>query len=206
MRISFIGMTGSGKSYWSQKLQQKGYKIFCCDDLIEEKLGSELKKLGYSGIKDVAKWMGQPFEPQHKLASKKYLQFEKEVLLEIFAELEKSPHIKNVVIDTTGSVVYMDEFVHAGLKKFTTVLYFQIPDSVKDEMYQLYLKDPKPVIWGAQFRNFSDDPMKALAESYPKLLSYRTKKYEKLADMTFDYHTLRNPQFTPELFLQMLEV
>ena len=66
-------MSGSGKSYWSKKLQAKGFKRFCCDDLIEKKLENELKKLGYSGIQDVAKWMGQPFDTQYLRSSKEYL-------------------------------------------------------------------------------------------------------------------------------------
>ena len=38
MKISIVGMSGSGKTYWSKKLESEGFKRFCCDDLIEEKL------------------------------------------------------------------------------------------------------------------------------------------------------------------------
>ena len=71
MKLSIIGMSGSGKSYWSKKLQEeKGFKRFCCDDIIEQKLSHELKKFGYSGLHDVGKWMGQPFDPQYVKRSK----------------------------------------------------------------------------------------------------------------------------------------
>ena len=43
MRLSLIGMAGAGKSFWSGRLGLKGFNVFCCDELIAEKLGSELK-------------------------------------------------------------------------------------------------------------------------------------------------------------------
>jgi len=44
MTISLVGMSGTGKTYWSKQLESKGFKRFCCDDLIGEKLGTVLKK------------------------------------------------------------------------------------------------------------------------------------------------------------------
>jgi len=206
MIISFIGMSGSGKSYWSKQLQKRGYKWFCCDDLIEQKLSEELNKLGYSGINDVAKWMGQPFDPQYKTASKKYLQLENEVIEEIFAFIENSSVKEDIIIDTTGSVIYAQKELLQTLTRLAKVIYFETPDSVKEEMYKLYLKDPKPVLWGSVFKKTKDeDAMKTLARCYPKLLSYRSNKYEKLAHIKLDYHTLCNPEFTVDLFLQAIQ-
>lgn len=199
-------MSGSGKSHWSKKLQKIGFKRFCCDALIEEKLGEELKAQGYSGIQDVAKWMGQPFDLQYKKSSKKYLQFEKEILEEIFTYINKLPFKGDIIIDTTGSVVYLDEELLGILTKISKVIYLETPDSVKEEMYQLYRKDPKPVIWGDAYnRAKSEDAWKALAKCYPKLLAYRSKKYKKLAHIILDYHTLRSKNFTTELFLQAIQ-
>lgn len=113
MKLSLIGMSGSGKSYWSKKLQeQKGFKRFCSDDLIEKKLSSELKKFGYSGLHDVAKWLGQPFNLQNEERSRKYLYFEKEAMREILKAIEHSNNYnENIVVDTTGSVIYTEKWI-----------------------------------------------------------------------------------------------
>jgi len=194
-------MSGSGKSYWSKKLQAKGFKRFCCDDLIEKKLENELKKLGYSGIQDVAKWMGQPFDTQYLRSSKEYLTFEKEVLHEILIKIA-SLSTKDVVIDTTGSVIYAEKALLEKLAKTTKIIYINTPASVQEEMYQLYLKDPKPVVWGTMFEKMDQESnLEALARCYPLLLAYRTKKYKNLANITLDYHTLHDPQFSVDKLL-----
>jgi shikimate kinase len=204
MILSFIGMSGSGKSHWSKKLQEKGFKRFCCDDLIEEKLRDEFKRIGFSGIQDVAKWMGQPFDPQHKRSSKKYLQFENEVLKEILDQIENNVH-KDVVIDTTGSVIYTGKDRLERLIQQTKIIYFDTPDSVKTTMYKLYLKDPKPVIWGRKFKISKDESqMEALANCYPQLLAYRSKKYQNLAHKTLAYRILRDKNFSTEMLLEVI--
>jgi len=142
MRISLIGMSGSGKSYWSQKLETKGFKRFCCDDLIEEKLRTEFKALGYYGIQDVARWMGQPFDKQYESSSIRYLQYENEVMDKVIHSIRHSLSHKNLVIDTTGSVIYTGRNILEKLVRFTKVIYLDTPTSVKEEIYQLYLQNP----------------------------------------------------------------
>src|SRR3990167_7468724 len=125
--ISLIGMSGTSKSYWSKELQNKGFERYCCDDLIEEKLGKELKALGYSGIQDVAKWMGQPFDSQYPEKSKKYLDLEQEVLEEVMINAE-CPHHPGFVIDATGSVIYLGSGVLNRLSTLTRVVYLETPE------------------------------------------------------------------------------
>lgn len=205
MKISLIGMSGSGKTYWAKKLKAKGFKYFCCDDLIEEKLGDELKQLGYAGIKEVASWMGQPFDVRYSERSKKYLHCEKEVMNETFEALEHIPNIHDVVIDTTGSVIYTDISIMKKLSELTKVVYLQIPKTVQEEMYRLYLKDPKPVIWGSSFSQKNGETnMDALRRCYPKLLDFRIKKYEEIADIILNYQMLRNNTFGIEDFIEVV--
>lgn len=207
MKISLIGMSGSGKSYWSKQIQGKGFKRFCIDDLIEEKLGDELKHLGYNGINDVSKWMGQPFDQQYPQASKRYLDFEQEVTEEILTVIEKTKNHKNIVIDTTGSVIYLDKEILQKLSTLTTVVYLETPASIQQKMYQLYIKEPKPVIWGDSFNKKPHEKnIEALKRCYPELLAFRTKKYEKLADVTLDYFEVREPGFTLDTFLKKITV
>ncbi|MBD3202988.1 hypothetical protein GF327_01730, partial [Candidatus Woesearchaeota archaeon] len=67
MIISMIGMSNSGKTYWSKKLEKKyNFQRYTCDDIIRKKLKKILKKQGFSGIKDVSEWMGQPYEKRYE--------------------------------------------------------------------------------------------------------------------------------------------
>lgn len=206
MVLTLIGMSGTGKSYWSKKLEEKGFVRYCCDDLVEELLGSELKKLGYQGIQDVAKWMGQPYQPRYPQTSKRYLDLEKQVMQNICKTLKDTSKTSNIIIDTTGSVIYTGKEILEALSQLSTIIFLEVPQSIKDTMLKLYLEDPKPVIWGSSFKKKKGETdMQALARCYPLLLSYRTKLYKKYADIVLDYFTLRKQGFTYEDFLKMVQ-
>ncbi len=89
MILTLIGMSGTGKTYWSKKLEEKGFIGYCCDDLVEELLGNELKKLGYQGIQDVSKWMGQPYDAEYKETSATYLQVETAIMQKLLNDIAK---------------------------------------------------------------------------------------------------------------------
>ena len=129
MKVTLIGMSNAGKSYWSEKLEkEKGYKRICCDDLIEERLKPILKKGGYSGIKDVSKWMGQPYDEQYKKNSSQYLDCEISVMKDAVKLLETIQNDnKNIVIDTTGSVIYVNRKVLSKLAQISKVIYIETP-------------------------------------------------------------------------------
>lgn len=206
MKISLIGISNLGKTYWSKELEKVGFKRFGCDDLIEKKLGEELKRLGCSGLNAMAKWMGQPYEKRYQINSRKCLELEKQAVEEILSSLNNNlVNDENIVIDTTGSVIYLGGKIMASLKKSTTVVYLDTPVSIQKQMYQKYLENPKPVIWGNSFKiKKGQSPSEALEECYPKLLSFRSKRYQKYADITVDYFLLRNKNFTVEKFIKLL--
>ena len=58
-------MSNIGKTHLSKILCEVGFAHINCDDLIELKLEKKLKAVGYSGIKEVARWMGQPFDERY---------------------------------------------------------------------------------------------------------------------------------------------
>lgn len=206
MHISLIGMSNSGKSYWAKKLEEEGFIRLCCDDYIEEKLGSELKKLGYQGIADVSKWLGQPYEKSHIMHSKIYLGFEIESLQTFLNQLEHQLVNKNVIIDTTGSVIYTGKKLLLHLKKNTRIVYFNTPDSIKEEMFKSYIKNPKPVLWGKSFyKRARESDMDALKRCYPELLAFRVKRYEDLADVTINYFQVRKINFDVDNFIKHIE-
>jgi len=203
MKFSLIGMSGSGKTYWSKKLQKKGFKVLRCDDLLEKKLGAGFKNLGYSGIRDVARWMGQPFDGRYAKKSQEYLTCEKKAMEDILSEAETC---QNLIIDTTGSVIYLGNVILNKLSSVSKVVYIRADTSSIEKMFRLILKNLKPVIWGKSFnKNAGESNKQALTRCYPKLLEFRSKEYEKLADFTLDYRLLRKSDFIVEKFIELIK-
>jgi shikimate kinase len=205
MKVSIIGMSGSGKSYWSKELEEQGFTRFCCDDLIEKRLSDKLIALGYAGIQDVAKWMGQPFDPQYPETSSTYLHFEKEVLDEVLRKIEAAPPGANMVLDTTGSIIYTGKDLLGKLARTTRIIYLNVPASVTQEMYENYLHDPKPVVWENCFTKIEGETeTEALGRCYSALLASRAEKYRTLANVTIDYPLLRSAGFGVKEFLAQM--
>lgn len=194
-------MSGAGKTYWSKQLEKKGFIRYSCDDLLETKL-SQLPNDGkLVGIRKVAKWMGQPYEKQYPHTSNLYLQAESESLNEIINK--SNIRKRNVVIDTTGSVIYVGLHILKQLAKMSKIVWLETPASILQKMLKLYLDDPKPVIWKGIFQKKNRETNReALARCYPLLLKSRIKKYKKLADGSLNYHMLRLPSFNADKLLQ----
>ncbi|MBW2096881.1 MAG: hypothetical protein JRI80_18625, partial [Deltaproteobacteria bacterium] len=152
LRISLIGMAGAGKSYWSRKLERLGFRRFCCDDMIAERLAPELKRPDGT-FTSVAEWMGFPYEAGYKEREARYLSLEGEVLEEIIAYLESTERNsrENVVVDTTGSVVYTGEILLGKLSRLTTMVLLSTPPSVQERLLEAYLSHPHPMVWNGMF-------------------------------------------------------
>lgn len=202
MILSLIGMSNCGKTYWSKKLETAGFKRFSCDDYIEEKLNHELKKLGYAGIQDVSKWLGQPYDKRHAKNSQIYLKFERESLRKFIQFAKEDSVNQQIVIDTTGSVIYTGKKILHELRKYSQIIYLDTPQSVKEDMYQSYLGNPKPVLWGDVYRKRNgESDLAALKRCYLHLLEYRIKKYKEITHLTLDYFLLRALNFSVKDFL-----
>ena len=115
MIITLIGMSGTGKSYWSKKLEEVGYKRFGCDDLITDYLA---RKFNHSGVIpfDMHQWVGYPDEETYAEHAHIYLQTEEEIMNKILDYVESAPGDEDIVIDSTGSVIYMPESILTRLK------------------------------------------------------------------------------------------
>ena len=202
--ISLIGMSGSGKSYLSKKLAGKGFRLVCCDDFIEQDLACELKKHG-KGIRNVANWMGHPYEKRFKRNQSRYLNSEINNMRKIIDKLKMGVD-ENVVIDTTGSVIYTGSLIMRSLKKHSLVIYLESPVSVFKEMLKKFMEDPKPVIWKDTFsKNKNETNEEALRRCYQKLLRQRVKLYKKYADVIMRHKKRTSPDFTVEDFVLFIE-
>src|SRR5260370_12145050 len=72
LRLALIGMSGTGKTFWSKRLAQAGRPAFCCDDGIEQRLRSRLHAGGYARINGVASCMGWPASPTYPQPQAEY--------------------------------------------------------------------------------------------------------------------------------------
>ena len=207
MRISLIGMAGSGKSYWSIKLAQHGFRRFCCDDLIAAKLAPDLTRPDGT-IMEMGKWMGFPYEHHYKKRESQYLTYEIEVLIEILDYLasHKNTPEENIVVDTTGSVIYAGQEILQKLCRYTTVIYLLTPPEVQERLLNAYISKPHPMLWRD---SFSKEPREtneeSLARCYPRLLFAREGLYARYADVEIDYYKRNKKGFKVSDFLNVVD-
>ena len=83
MIFTLVGMSGTGKSHWSKKLESIGFIRFGCDDLITEYLANKMK-LPSPDQFDMHQWVGYPDEKTYEERALHYLQAEEYVLKNIF--------------------------------------------------------------------------------------------------------------------------
>lgn len=202
MKISLIGMSGTGKSYWSAKLAEYGFKRFCCDDLIAAKLAPELMA-GPGPVLEVGEWMGFPYEAHYQERAAKYLACEIEVLTEICDYLEQAT--EPVVVDTTGSAIYAGDTLLERLSRHSLVVHLATPLAVQAQMLEAYVRNQRPVLWNGIFHKAPDETdQAALIRCYPALLASREALYACYAGVTVDYHLRRQADFSIADFLRLV--
>jgi shikimate kinase len=206
IKLSLIGMSGTGKSHWSQKFASVGFHVIGVDDRIEEKLAPELEKDGHKGIGGVAAWMGWPDSPTYREREKKYLEYEIESMKEALDEIEASDQ-RGTVLDTTGSVIYTGHEICRRMQKLTKVVYLEASPEEENILIELYLSNPKPVVWGDQFvSRAGESTLDAIARCYPKLIAYRKQMYKHLAERIVPMSILWDTNRDARGFLEYLEI
>lgn len=206
MLISLIGMSGSGKSHWSSRLSQSGFTRYCCDDLITERLSSELTRADGTAL-TLGEWMGFPFDPGYPEKEATYLACEKKVVSDVLGWIEehaRSGGREDTVVDTTGSVIYTGRDLLERLKLRTRVIHFASPPEARQEMLRGYMARPRPILWRGLFNpGPGESRQEALRRCYEDLLESRELLYRELADVIIDYETRRNPDFGIADFLAL---
>jgi shikimate kinase len=191
LRLALIGMSGSGKSHWGKNLAALGCPTVCCDDEIEKRLAPLLQAGGYNGINGVAAWMGWPDSPTYCERESQYLAEEIASLDEILSTLEKDPK-RELVLDTTGSVIYAGNHILHRLRRLMTIVYLAASAEEQQLLIERYLQDPKPVLWRGAFHSRpGETPHDTVARCYPLLIAARRQSYEALAHVTFPTLQLR---------------
>lgn len=87
-----------------------------------------------------------------------------------------------VVIDTTGSVIYLDPALLSKLRSKTRIVYLEPSEEQMQNLFSYYYSNPKPVIWNDCYApQEGEAPEAALKRCYPALLRARAEKYKNLA-------------------------
>lgn len=191
LRLALVGMSGAGKSYWTKRLAAEKIPAISCDDQIEVRLAHALQQGGFRGIKGVAAWMGWPDSPTYAERESQYLSEEIASLDEVLTSLEKDRQ-HELVLDTTGSVIYTGNNLLFRLRKLMTVVYLAASVEEQQLLIQRYLQDPKPVLWRGAFQpHRGEKPHETVARCYPALLAARRQGYQALAHCTIAVAELR---------------
>jgi hypothetical protein len=191
-RLALVGMSGSGKSFWTKKLAAAGWRSVCCDELIEQRLAPRLAAGGHSGINGVAAWMGWPDSMTYVQREAEYLAEEIGVMDEFLSNLEKETSVTPIVLDTTGSVIYAQNNILMRLRRQMTVVHLANTEDEQRLLVERYLNDPKPVLWRGTFHAKDQEaPRETVARCYPLLIAARSKSYETLAHCAVHVSELR---------------
>jgi hypothetical protein len=186
-------MSGAGKSFWTTRIAAAGYPSISCDAEIESRLKPALEAGAHRGINGVAAWMGWPHLPTYADREAAYLSEEIAVLEEVLTGLEKNPE-RDLVLDTTGSVIYVGNHLLHRLRKQMLVVYLAASRDEQQLLIQRYLEDPKPVLWRGAFQaRAGETPHDTVARCYPALISARGQSYEALAHCSIPVSELREP-------------
>ena len=203
LRLALIGMSGAGKTFWSKKLAAQGCAMVSCDDRIGERLKSHLAAGGYEGINGVAAWMGWPDSGSYSEREALYLAEEIHVLDETLSSLEHDRE-RPLILDTTGSVIYVGNNLLYRLRKLMTVVYLAASETDRQLLIERYLNDPKPVLWrGAFVAKPAEKPRDTVTRCYPGLIEARRRGYEALAHVTIPVRELRDPSMNANRFLAL---
>ncbi len=205
LRIALIGMSGTGKTFWTKKLAESGVPAISCDDRIEQKLAPRLAAGGYVGINGVAAWMGWPDSFTYAEREAQYLAEEIHTLDEVLQQLEEYKE-KSLALDTTGSVIFTGNHLLMRLRRQMTIVHLVASAEELQLLIQRYLNDPKPVLWRGAFQpKPGETPRETVARCYPALIEARRRSYEALAHCTLRVSTLRDVSLNADAFLKMIQ-
>ena len=199
--LAFVGMSGTGKTFWARRLAEAGHNIVSCDDLIGRRLAEHLPNGNGASVNDLAAWMGWPDSPNYAERESRYLAEEIGALDEVLNGVEQHPE-KSLTLDTTGSVIYTGNHLLRRMRRDLIVVYFAASKAEEQLLIERYLSDPKPVLWRGAFRAKAGElPLDTVARCYPALLAARRQSYEALAHATLPVAELRAASYDVAKFM-----
>jgi hypothetical protein len=200
--LSLLGMSGVGKSHWAKKLEARGWLRIDCDGEIALRLGEIIPaEPGVEPVTALGLWMGMPWTRGYREREGAYLMLEEQVTASALERARAAAASgRRVVVDCTGSVIYLPAHVLESLARETRPVYLRTPDARRAPMLARYLAEPKPVVWGDRFRpREGEHDADALSRLYPELLAFRDARYADLAHHTVDGGWLETADDDPGL-------
>lgn len=187
--LSLLGMSSVGKSHWAKHLVARGWLRIDCDGEIASRLGELVPvREGQEPVNALGTWMGMPWTEGYREREAAYLALEGIVTQEALDRArEEASGGRDVVIDCTGSVIYLGPSVLDRLARETEPVYLRTPEIRREAMLARYLAEPKPVVWSSSFAPRADEPAGASLERlYPELLAFRDARYAAVASRSID--------------------
>ena len=182
-RLALVGMSNAGKSYRSKVLRDEmGFLWYHVDEEI-------CKAVGFTSPEDLSPWLGYPTSPQYPTNEKKYLELENAFT----RQASMQTNGKNLVFDTTGSVVHLEPETIAALQEDCLIVHLDVGEDSLQKMLDKFFKAPKPVCWSGNFsmhENESEDA--ALRRCYPALLQKRLALYRTIAHLNIPAKKMRD--------------
>ena len=153
-------------------------------------------------MQESADWMGFPYASSYRAREAEYLALESELTAEAF---NSECTAKNMIIDTTGSVIYADPSCLNTLRNKAIIVHIQAAAENLTRLEELYFRAPKPLIWASQYKPKSgEDNEQSLKRCYPALLSSRMDAYNHLADINLPASMLFDEAVTPESLIDFI--
>lgn len=182
-RLSFVGMSNAGKSYRSKVLARDyNFLWYQVDEEIQ-------KAFGFSDMGEISGWLGYPSDATYAEREARYLELEN--LFTKQAALETRG--KNLVFDTTGSVIHLEPETIFILKENCLVINLDVGVGSLEKMVEKFFIEPKPVAWCGNFSKMEDESVDdALRRCYPALLRWRLGEYRTLAHITIPAEEIRD--------------
>ena len=195
LKIAFIGMSNIGKSYTALRLATRyEFNLIEVDKIIWE-------NLGHDSMEAFAQWQGHPYTQGYSERERESIALESQATRAALNTQELNP-----MIDTTGSVIYVDQDVLKKLKQDYYVVYIEAMQDHVERLKVQYFKHPKPLIWAGHYKKIDGlSESESILQCYPKLLESRAESYAKLADVTLPSTMILNADVSIENIYAALE-
>lgn len=174
LHLAFVGMSNIGKSYTATRLSKThDFQLVEVDRLI-------WKELEHGSMSDFAAWQGQPYTDGYDEREAVSIALETKA-----TEKAMAPVSGNSLLDTTGSVIYVDEKIKRRLQNTFLIVHIAAGAEDLERLKDDYFALPKPLVWRGYYKKLEGkNEEESILACYPKLLSSRKTAYETLADVT----------------------
>lgn len=200
--VILMGMSGTGKSHWSRRLAKAcAAQHIEYDDLIGRSPELSALLASYPGHDRAAKmghYLGMPWTAGFDDKEERFLALEGRIMNE---NLPAS----GTILDLSGSAVYHPEAM-ARIAETGLVIYLEASPDAQDEMFEMFIKHPKPVCWRGMFKPLSGETNEeSLKRCYPLLLKQRDALYRVYADVIVPYDRHKKARHAKQLIEAIIE-